>query len=206
LTVNVFVFARAIVRWLIIRRAVRHGLRIGKNVRITRRPYFGGEPYLISIGNHVTISFNVQFINHDGATWVFRDRPEFKGLQRFGRIDIFDNVFIGANTTILPGVTIGPNAVVGAGSVVTKSLPANGVYAGVPATFVCSLDDYIERSTARCTYYPPEVASNLSRLRRVLMQQFPPPDPEAEPASPIDEVIERASRQLSDGSAPAPQL
>ena len=135
--------ARRLLYWLILRRAIRLGLRIGKNVRITGRPYFGGEPYLISIGNHVTISFNVSFVNHDGATWVFRDRPEYRGLQRFGRIDILDNVFIGANSTILPGVTIGPNVVVGAGSVVTKDLAGDAVYAGAPARFVCTIDEYI---------------------------------------------------------------
>ncbi|MGE3908126.1 MAG: acyltransferase [Chloroflexota bacterium] len=161
--------------WLLIQRAKRQGLRIGKNVRVSRRPYFGGEPFLISIGDHVTVSFNVHFINHDGGTWVFRDEPEYKGLQRFGRIDILDNVFIGANTTILPGVTIGPNVVVGAGSVVTRDLPRDAVYAGTPARFICTLDEYVRRSAARCTYYPPEVASNLKRLRQVLMKQYPHP-------------------------------
>ena len=165
--------ARRLYYGLILRRAIRLGLRIGKDVRISGRPYFGGEPYLISIGNHVTISFNVSFITHDGATWVFRDRPEFKGLQRFGRIDIGDNVFVGANTTLLPGITIGSDVVVGAGSVVTKDLPGNAVYAGVPARFICSLDEYVKRSSARCTYYPPEVARSVSRLRCALMKQFP---------------------------------
>ena len=172
-------WAKQLMYWLILRRAIRLGLRMGKDVRISGRPYFGGEPYLISIGNHVTISFNVDFINHDGATWVFRDLPEYKGLQRFGRIDILDNVFIGANTTILPGVTIGPNVVVGAGSVVTKDLPGNAVYAGVPARYVCTLDEYVKRTSERCTYYPPEVARSARRLRSALMKQFPPDIPRA---------------------------
>ena len=159
--------------WLILRRAIKLGLRIGKDVRISGRPFFGGEPYLISIGDHVTISFNVSFINHDGATWVFRDRPEYQGLQRFGRIDIGDNVFVGANTTILPGVTIGSNVVVGAGSVVTKDLPSDGVYAGVPARVVCTIEDYVQRTSARCTYYPPEVARSGPRLRQALIPQLP---------------------------------
>jgi acetyltransferase-like isoleucine patch superfamily enzyme len=168
---------RNFLSWLIIRRAVRQGLRIGKNVRISRRPYFGGEPYLISIGNHVTISFNVFFINHDGATWVFRDRPEYKGLQRFGRIVVFAPMKTLSRMSILPGVTIGPNVVVGAGSVVTKSLPANAVYAGVPARFICTLDEYVQRTSARCTYYAPEVARNFEKLREALMQEHPYREP-----------------------------
>ena len=40
---------------------------------------------------------------------------------------------VGANATLLPGVIIGENALIGAGSVVTKDVPANKVYAGNPA-------------------------------------------------------------------------
>lgn len=46
---------------------------------------------------------------------------------------IEENVWIGAGVTILPGCAIGKNSVVGAGSVVTKNIPANEVWAGIPA-------------------------------------------------------------------------
>ncbi|WCD94117.1 acyltransferase [Microbacterium sp. nov. GSS16] len=39
----------------------------------------------------------------------------------------------------MPGVTIGPGAIVGAGSVVTKDVPANSVYAGNPAKLMREL-------------------------------------------------------------------
>ena len=44
-------------------------------------------------------------------------------------------------TYIMPGVEIGENSIVGAGSVMTKSIPANSVYAGNPACFICILED-----------------------------------------------------------------
>ena len=44
--------------------------------------------------------------------------------------------------TILPNVTIGPNSIVGAGSLVTKDVQPNSVYAGVPAKFICTMDEY----------------------------------------------------------------
>ena len=47
-----------------------------------------------------------------------------------------DNCFIGAGTTILKGVRVGENAVVGACSLVTRDIPANEIWAGVPAKFV----------------------------------------------------------------------
>ena len=55
------------------------------------------------------------------------------GLEYAKPITIGDNVWLGGNVTILPGVTIGNNCVIGAGSVLTKDVPPNTVYAGNPA-------------------------------------------------------------------------
>jgi len=44
-----------------------------------------------------------------------------------------ENVFLGCNAIVCKDVKIGRNCVVGAGSVVTKNLEENSVYAGVPA-------------------------------------------------------------------------
>lgn len=51
-------------------------------------------------------------------------------------------VLSGWDATLCRGVEIGENSIVGAGSVVTKSIPANSVYAGNPARFICTLDDF----------------------------------------------------------------
>jgi acetyltransferase-like isoleucine patch superfamily enzyme len=59
-----------------------------------------------------------------------------------GRIEpviIGNNVWLGSRVTVLRGVTIGNNSVVGAGSVVTKSIPANSLAAGVPAKVIRTL-------------------------------------------------------------------
>ena len=52
---------------------------------------------------------------------------------------IEDNVWLGANVTVLKGVTIGKNTVVAAGSVVTESLPPDVVAGGVPAKVIRKL-------------------------------------------------------------------
>ncbi|MCI0813818.1 MAG: acyltransferase, partial [Chloroflexi bacterium] len=156
-------------RWLL-RAFVRRGLKLGRDVRIMGKPDFGGEPYLITIGDHVTVSTHVEFVTHDGATWVFRDRPEYEGLQRFGAIEIGNNCFIGTRSIILPGVRIGKNCVVGAGSVVTRSVPKDTVVAGVPAHVICTYDEYVQRTAPRCRYFPPEVADDPDRLREALLE------------------------------------
>ncbi len=115
------------------------GVVIGENCTIAIYNW-GSEPYLIKLGNHVHITTNVQFINHDGGVWVFRE--EIPDFDVFGKIVVDDNTYIGNNAVIMPGVHIGKNCVVGANSVVTKSIPDNIVVAGVPAKYICSTEDY----------------------------------------------------------------
>lgn len=54
-------------------------------------------------------------------------------------INIKERAFIGGLSIILKGVTIGKNSVVGAGSVVTKDIPENEIWAGNPAKFIRKL-------------------------------------------------------------------
>lgn len=118
------------------------GVKVGDHCKLlcNIRRCFGNEPYLITIGNHVEICDSVRFMPHDGGLWVFREeRPE---CALYGPITVGNNVFIGINSIILPGVTIGNNVVIGAGAVVTKDIPDNTVYAGVPARQVNTIETY----------------------------------------------------------------
>ena len=51
-----------------------------------------------------------------------------------------ENVWIGDSAIICKGVTIGKNSIIGAGSVVTKDVDENSIYAGNPAKFIKKLD------------------------------------------------------------------
>lgn len=75
-------------------------------------------------------------------------------LGASGTVKIGDNVFIGMNTIITRNVEIGNNVIIGAGSVVTSSCDHNGVYAGVPAKRIMSIDEYYEKENEHNSMKP----------------------------------------------------
>ena len=92
----------------------------------------------VFIGDHVMIGPNVTI-----ATAAHPVEPSLrkKALQFNCPVHIGNNVWIGANTVILPGVTIGDNTVIGAGSIVTKDIPANVVAVGNPCRVLREIGD-----------------------------------------------------------------
>ena len=107
---------------------------------------YGTEPYMISFGENVHVASGVRFINHDISVFMLRYmEPETEFKKRTGEIVIGDNVFIGANSTLLYGVHIGNNVVIGAGSIVTKDIPDGVVAAGVPCKPMGSFTDWKEK-------------------------------------------------------------
>lgn len=120
------------------------GVEIGEDVEIFGANLFtfGSEPYLVSIGNQVTISHNVDFITHDGGLRIARVR--YPNAYLYGRIQVADQCFIGAHCILLPGAKIGAGSVIGSGSIVTGEIPSGVVAIGVPAKPVKSAEEYIQ--------------------------------------------------------------
>ncbi|MBV9469624.1 MAG: acyltransferase [Abitibacteriaceae bacterium] len=91
----------------------------------------------VTIGNGVRIAAHCVLIpaNHtydDPNTFIYKQPEERQGIT------IKDDVWLGANCTVLDGVCIEQGCVVGAGAVVTKSTEPMGIYVGVPARKVKS--------------------------------------------------------------------
>jgi acetyltransferase-like isoleucine patch superfamily enzyme len=100
--------------------------QVGKNSTINFGCYMDNRRGII-IGNNVGIAHNskIYTLGHD------LNDPQFK--TKGASVVIEDNVFIFANSIILPGVTIKEGAVILAGSIVAKDVEAYTIVGGSPA-------------------------------------------------------------------------
>lgn len=115
-------------------------------------------PELIAFHNNIIIGANVSFVTHDAAHWILNNQAAKEGIRRpavqekVGCIEIRDNVFVGAGSTLMHGISVGPNAIIGAGSIVTRDVPPNSVVAGVPARVIGTYDDYVAKRCEAARY------------------------------------------------------
>ncbi len=120
---------------------IKRGLKVGKNFN-RQRGCIIDPPHcwLISIGDNVVLAPNVHILAHDGST------KNILGYTKIGKVSIGNNVFVGAETLILPNTKIGDNCIIGASSVITKNIPSGSVVAGNPAKIIMSTEEYIKRN------------------------------------------------------------
>jgi len=97
-------------------------IQIGERTIIQRNCSLVGD---IIIGNNCKLASNVNV----------RSKAHIRNTKKniIKPIKIGNNVLIGVNAFIKEGVTIGNNVIIGANAVVTKDVPSNVIYAGVPA-------------------------------------------------------------------------
>ena len=106
-------------------------LVIGNNTRVGIGPVTISDN--VNIGQNVTISG----LNHN-----YEDPSKAISEQGVSTmpIKIENDVWIGANSVVLPGVQIGNHSVIGAGSIITKDIPPYSVAVGNPARIVKRYD------------------------------------------------------------------
>jgi maltose O-acetyltransferase len=128
---------------------VDRGLRLGSDVQIGDRTLLDpSSPWLITIGDNVTISTGVIVLTHDASM------REHVGYTKIAPVQICERVYIGAGSIILPGVTIGADAVVGAGSVVREDVPSGAMVLGNPAQVVSTAERSAKRHEERLAERP----------------------------------------------------
>lgn len=112
------------------------GLIIGDHVGISQNCFIQvrGE---VKIGNNVILGPYVKIFseNHNHQEL---DIPIVRQGETRMPVTIEDNVWLGANSTILGGVTIGEGSIIAAGAVVNKNIPPFSIAAGIPAKVIKS--------------------------------------------------------------------
>jgi acetyltransferase-like isoleucine patch superfamily enzyme len=125
-------------------------LSLGNNVSIPRFSHIFCSRASLTIGNNVifgpapTIVTGDHIINCIGTPMFLYKK---KGPEEDLPVVIEDDVWVGANVTILKGVTIGRGSVIAAGAVVNKSTPPYSISGGIPAKtirFRFTIDEIIE--------------------------------------------------------------
>lgn len=113
-------------------------LEIGDNVGISNTEIVVKGSVAIESG--AMIGGGTRIYDSDFHPLDAKKRKDNPNINEYSPVVIEENAFIGAYCTILKGVTIGCNSVVGAGSVVTKDIPSNEIWAGNPAHFIRRVD------------------------------------------------------------------
>lgn len=115
-------------------------IRLGSNTTLNEFVYISGYGG-VTIGSGVRIGNRTTILSSDHL-FDNPSEPIYKqGVTTKGGVQIDDDVFIGANVTILDGVHIGTHSVIGAGSVVTKNVPMHSIVAGNPARVLQKTDE-----------------------------------------------------------------
>ena len=110
-------------------------IKVGNNVKMSNSAIVSAD--CIEIEDCVMLGGGCKIYDTDFHSLEFRERMSEKDAgETKSRVKIKKGAFLGAHVIVLKGVTIGEKSIIGAGSVVTKNIPDNEIWAGNPARFI----------------------------------------------------------------------
>jgi acetyltransferase-like isoleucine patch superfamily enzyme len=101
-------------------------LKLGKNFDIGTFTYINAQ-YGIEISDDVQIGSHCSLYSNSTID------------SKKGKIILKKNCKIGTHSTIMPNISIGENSLIAAYSFVTKNIPDNEIWGGIPANFIKKL-------------------------------------------------------------------
>ena len=110
---------------------------IGRNVTIGDNSNIQGSNYIADrtvIGASVFIGPNSTILNDK--------YPPSGNAEKWIPVEVQNHAVVGGGCTLLPGANLGEGSVLGGGSVLTKPIPAGEVWAGNPARFLMTREEY----------------------------------------------------------------
>jgi acetyltransferase-like isoleucine patch superfamily enzyme len=113
---------------------------VGRKVTLGDGTKIQGGAYLAdlsSLGNNVFIGPNATILNDK--------YPPSGDSNLWKPVTLESGTVIGGGATVLPGLVVHENAVLAAGSILTKDLPQGEVWAGNPARFHSTREEYEAR-------------------------------------------------------------
>jgi acetyltransferase-like isoleucine patch superfamily enzyme len=111
-------------------------LKVGANTAINEYSNVRASGGRITIGSECIIAQFVSIIASNHSIWAGEVIAKQPWSRENAFVEIGNGVWVGAGATILPGVVVGDGAVIAAGAVVTKSIPDNEIWGGIPARFI----------------------------------------------------------------------
>jgi acetyltransferase-like isoleucine patch superfamily enzyme len=111
------------------------GVRIGKYTDIQPNVTIWGGGELV-IGDYVSVAVGTALLtavySHKEGLRMVDGLPDGETHALYGKLVIKNDVYIGANCTLMPNVTVGEGAIIGAGSFVNRDIEPWSINVGCP--------------------------------------------------------------------------